>query len=65
MQNEKYLKNSTEKFVLGIINRRRITVSGIAFPNIFTYSETNTPAMPLPIGYAHFGGFFHARRARA
>jgi hypothetical protein len=30
------------------------------------YSFLNTPAMPLAVrGYAHFGGFFIARRVRA
>jgi hypothetical protein len=27
------------------------------------YSERDTPAMPLPIEHAHFGGFFYAWRS--
>jgi len=27
------------------------------------YSERDTPAMPLPIWHAHFGGFFYALRS--
>jgi hypothetical protein len=26
------------------------------------YCMTNTPAMPLPLRHAHFGGFFYVRR---
>jgi hypothetical protein len=37
----------------------------VAFNYIATYVVLNTPAMPLTVlGYAHFGGFFYARRSR-
>lgn len=31
-----------------------------AFISLPIYSVADTPAMPLPIGHAHFGGFFYA-----
>lgn len=34
-----------------------------AFIGLPIYSATDTPAMPLPIEHAHFGGFFYAWRA--
>jgi hypothetical protein len=34
-----------------------------AFIGLPIYSATDTPAMPLPIGHAHFGGFFYAWRS--
>ncbi len=37
----------------------------LAMRSDFPYVFSNTPAMPLPFWYAHFGGFFYARRNRA
>lgn len=31
--------------------------------NSVVSSETAIPVMPLPIGHAHFGGFFYAWRS--
>lgn len=37
----------------------------LAFIVRYSYCVINTPAMPLAVrGYAHFGGFFYARRSR-